>query len=126
MFLLIFLITDKLRCNLTDGSTDCRFEIGLLARTDLEIAARLLKAIAHPIRLQILCKLGPSEVSVQEIVNSVGTSQSNISQHLSAMRDIGVLSARKVANRVFYRIKSESIIQLIGNTKIQKRSEITA
>lgn len=98
-------------------NTDCKFEKGLLAQTELEDASRSLKAIAHPLRLQILCKLGTEEASVQEIVDSVGTSQSNISQHLGVMRDKGVLIARKVANRVFYRIGSESILRLVGSAK---------
>jgi len=98
-------------------NTDCKFEKGLLAKTELEDASRSLKAIAHPLRLQILCKLGVDEVSVQDIVKSVGTSQSNISQHLGVMRDKGVLASRKEANKVFYRIESESILRLVGNAK---------
>ena len=96
---------------------DCKFDEGLLANTKLEDASRSLKAIAHPLRLQILCKLGTEEVSVQDIVDSVGTSQSNISQHLGVMRDKGVLASRKVANRVFYRIEDDAILRLIGDNK---------
>lgn len=96
---------------------DCKFDKGLLANIELEDASRSLKAIAHPLRLQILCKLGFQEVSVQDIVDSVGTSQSNISQHLSVMRDKGVLSSRKVANRVFYRIEDDAILRLVGTKR---------
>ncbi|PIV71847.1 MAG: ArsR family transcriptional regulator, partial [Rhodocyclales bacterium CG17_big_fil_post_rev_8_21_14_2_50_68_7] len=63
----------------------------------IETAARALKAISHPLRLQILCMLGPGEACVQEIVEAVGTSQSNVSQHLAILRDKGVLVARKEA-----------------------------
>ena len=80
----------------------------------IEQAARALKAIAHPLRLKILCVLGPNEVGVHEIVETVGTSQSNISQHLAILRDKGVLRARKDANRVFYRVSDERTLQLIG------------
>ncbi|MFZ1909996.1 MAG: metalloregulator ArsR/SmtB family transcription factor [Burkholderiales bacterium] len=80
----------------------------------IEQAARALKAIAHPLRLKILCVLGPNEVGVQEIVEAVGTSQSNISQHLAILRDKGVLRSRKEANRVFYRVSDERTLQLIG------------
>lgn len=97
-------------------NTDCKFEGGLLANSELSAASRSLKAISHPLRLQILCKLGKSEVSVQDIVESVGTSQSNISQHLSVMRDKGVLSSRKEANRVFYRVIDAAILRLIGDS----------
>ena len=49
---------------------------------DIQQAALAIKAIAHPLRLKILCVLGDQEISVQDIVDQVGTSQSNISQHL--------------------------------------------
>ena len=57
----------------------------------IELAARSLKAIAHPLRLKILCVVGDQEACVQEIVDVVGTSQSNISQHLAILREKGVL-----------------------------------
>lgn len=73
-----------------------------------------MKAIAHPLRLKILCTLGNREVSVQDIVDQVGTSQSNISQHLAILRDKGILTARKDANRVFYKVGDERTLRLIG------------
>jgi ArsR family transcriptional regulator len=79
----------------------------------IETAARALKAIAHPLRLKILCVLGDTEVCVQDIVDAVGTSQSNISQHLAILRDKGVLQTRKDANRVFYRVGDQRTLQLI-------------
>ena len=87
----------------------------LLARKqDIEIAARSLKAMSHPLRLKILCTLGSQEISVQGIVDNVGTSQSNISQHLAILRDKGILSSRKEANRVFYRVGDVRTLRLIG------------
>jgi len=79
----------------------------------IEIAARALKAISHPLRLKILCIVGDQEVCVQDIVEAVGTSQSNISQHLAILRDKGVLTTRKDANRVFYRVADQRTLQLI-------------
>jgi DNA-binding transcriptional ArsR family regulator len=81
---------------------------------DIERASRSLKAMSHPLRLKILCTLGDQEVSVQEIVEAVGTSQSNISQHLAILRDKGILASRKDANRVFYRVSDNRTLQLIG------------
>jgi DNA-binding transcriptional ArsR family regulator len=80
----------------------------------IEQAARAMKAMSHPLRLKILCVLCDQEVSVQEIVDMVGTSQSNISQHLAILRDKGVLRARKDANRVFYRVGDQRTILLLG------------
>jgi len=81
---------------------------------DIERASRSLKAMSHPLRLKILCTLGDEEVSVQEIVENVGTSQSNISQHLAILRDKGILSSRKDANRVYYRVSDARTLRLIS------------
>ena len=80
---------------------------------DIDRASRSLKAMSHPLRLKILCTLGDQEVSVQDIVDQVGTSQSNISQHLAILRDKGILTSRKDANRVFYRVSDNRTLKLI-------------
>ena len=81
---------------------------------DIDRASRSLKAMSHPLRLKILCTLGENEVSVQDIVDAVGTSQSNISQHLAILRDKGILASRKEANKVFYRVGDTRTLRLIG------------
>ena len=80
----------------------------------IEQAARAMKAMSHPLRLKILCVLGDQEVSVQDIVDSVGTSQSNISQHLAILREKGVLRTRRDANRVYYRVGDTRTLSLLG------------
>ena len=93
----------------------CTLVSDLLVREeDVETASRSLKAISHPLRLKILCVLGENEVSVQDIVECVGTSQSNISQHLAILRDKGILASRKEANRVFYRVGDARTLKLIS------------
>lgn len=79
--------------------------LALLFNDDqIEQTSRAMKAMSHPLRLKIISVLDDQEVSVQDIVEKVGTSQSNISQHLAIMRDKGVLRTRKDANRVYYRV----------------------
>jgi DNA-binding transcriptional ArsR family regulator len=80
----------------------------------IEQASHALKAMSHPLRLKILCVLGDQEVSVQDIVEQVGTSQSNISQHLAILREKDVLRTRKDANRVYYRVSDPRTLKLIG------------
>jgi ArsR family transcriptional regulator len=80
---------------------------------DIRQAARCLKAMSHPLRLKILCTLGHSRISVQEIVDRVGTTQSNVSQHLSILREKGILASKKDANRVYYYVDDERTLQLI-------------
>ena len=86
----------------------------LTREEDINRASRSLKAMSHPLRLKILCTLGENEVSVQDIVEAVGTSQSNISQHLAILRDKGILASRKDANKVFYRVGDSRTLRLIG------------
>ncbi len=81
---------------------------------DINRAARCLKAMSHPLRLKILCVLGNNAISVQDIVEQVGTSQSNISQHLAILREKDILGYRKEANRVYYFIDDERMLQLIS------------
>ena len=82
-------------------------------KEQIEQAARAMKAISHPLRLKILCVLGDQEVGVQDIVDAVGTSQSNISQHLAILREKGIISSRKDANRVYYSVSDQRTLRLI-------------
>jgi DNA-binding transcriptional ArsR family regulator len=70
--------------------------------------------MSHPLRLKILCVLADQEVSVQDIVERVGTTQSNISQHLALMREKGVLRTRKDANRVYYRVGDQRTLEVVA------------
>ena len=81
---------------------------------DPTMTANALKAMAHPLRWKILCTLGDRELSVGEIVEQTGTSQSNISQHLAILRDKGILASRKDANRVYYRVGDARTLRLIS------------
>lgn len=81
---------------------------------NLREASAAMQAMSHPLRLKILCLVGQNELMVQEIVEAVGTSQSNISQHLAVMRERGLLASRKEANKVYYRIDDPRIIRMIA------------
>lgn len=97
------------------GASSISTKQQLLARAaDIETASRSLKALSHPLRLKILCTLGHDEICVQQIVEHVGTTQSNISQHLAILRDKGILASRKDANKVYYRIGDDRMLRLIG------------
>lgn len=80
---------------------------------DITKAARCVKAMSHPLRLKILCVLGNKALSVQDIVDQVGTTQSNISQHLAILREKDILGYKKEANRVYYFIDDPRMLQLI-------------
>jgi ArsR family transcriptional regulator len=81
--------------------------------TEIAKAALCLKAMSHPLRLKILCVLGSDSICVQQIVDQVGTSQSNISQHLAILKEKNILGSKKQANRVYYFIDDSRMLQLI-------------
>lgn len=89
-------------------------ELQLTGEEEIERASRSLRAMSHPLRLKILCTLSENEKSVQDIVDQVGTSQSNISQHLAILRDKEIITSRKDANRVFYRLGDDRTVNLIN------------
>ncbi|WP_294945235.1 helix-turn-helix transcriptional regulator, partial [Sulfurivirga sp.] len=80
---------------------------------NIEQAARALKAMAHPLRLKILCVIGEDELPVMEIVNKVGTTQSNVSQHLDILREKGIVVSRREGSKILCRVKSSQILDLM-------------
>src|SRR5260221_10302788 len=90
----------------------------LLGRKEqIERMARAMRAIAHPLRLKILCVLGEQELSVQDIVEAVGTSQSKVSQHLAILREKRIPSPRKDANHEYYSLNGQPTPHLIATVR---------
>ncbi|PHS71649.1 MAG: transcriptional regulator [Methylophaga sp.] len=69
--------------------------------------------MSHPLRLKILCAVGEQELAVQEIVECVGTTQSNVSQHLAKLKDKDILTSRRDTNKIYYRVNDERTLRLI-------------
>ena len=103
------MVTENLNINKEDNLSTMEQQV----QKDVETASRSLKAMSHPLRLMILCKLGEDEFSVQDIVDVVGTSQSNISQHVAILREKGILSTSKAANKVYYKVSDVKTLKLI-------------
>jgi DNA-binding transcriptional ArsR family regulator len=81
-------------------------------------AAALLKLLANENRLLILCRLALTrEMSVNDLADAVGLSQSALSQHLAKMRDDGLLATRREAQTVFYRIADPNAARLLALLK---------
>ncbi len=78
-----------------------------------EHVAEVLKALAHPIRLQIVELLEDGEMCVGDIVKALGEKQAITSQQLNMMKDKGVLSSRRDGAKVFYRIENKNVIRLL-------------
>ncbi len=71
--------------------------------------AKLLAAMASPVRLLILCALVEREKSVTELVNRMSISQSSVSQHLAKMRMLGLVTARRDEKNIFYHLASDQV-----------------
>lgn len=78
-----------------------------------DVIADILKAIAHPQRLKILCKLGDGESSVSELEEYCGASQSSVSQYLAKMKAEGLVRSRREGKQILYSIDSEDLTQLM-------------
>jgi DNA-binding transcriptional ArsR family regulator len=84
---------------------------------NIQEASDAMQAMGHPLRLKILCLIGNQELSVLEIVDAVGTTQSNVSQHLAVLREHSILQSRKEANKVYYRIVDPRVLKMIALTR---------
>ncbi len=78
-----------------------------------ELHERVCKAIADPKRLLIICILRDGELSVGDIAETLGVSQSNASQHLAVLRDRGIVATRREGTSVFYSLRSQKILMAI-------------
>ncbi|MCL6559525.1 MAG: metalloregulator ArsR/SmtB family transcription factor [Firmicutes bacterium] len=76
--------------------------------------AEILKALAHPTRLNILESLRRGERCVCEIIDDVNIEQSNVSQHLAVLKKIGILTHRKDGLRVIYKVKHDEIFKILS------------
>ena len=78
-----------------------------------EEAATLLTAMANPTRLLILCALVNGEKPVHELVAQSGISQSAVSQHLTKMRNLKLVSTRRDAQSIYYTLASDEVRRVL-------------
>ena len=76
-------------------------------------AAGLLKAMGNPNRLMVLCSLLNKEMSVNQLNEMVPLSQSSLSQHLAALRKAELVSTRREAQTIYYRVRGDAPLAII-------------
>jgi ArsR family transcriptional regulator len=76
-----------------------------------KLHAGICHTLANPKRLEIIDKLRTQELSVTELAEALEISQANLSQHLSLMRQRGIVTARREGLNVFYSLSNPKIIQ---------------
>src|SRR4051794_12330140 len=74
---------------------------------DPEVAAELFRALAHPMRVRILCRLLDGKISVAGLEGELGLRQPSLSQQLGQLRDAGIVTTRQAARSVYYRLADQ-------------------
>lgn len=77
-------------------------------------AAALLKALAHPARLLVMCRLVEGECSVGELQPLAGLSMSALSQHLAVLRELELVTTRRAAQTVYYALAEGPALGVIA------------
>lgn len=85
--------------------------------TDVAIAAQLFRGLSDPTRLALLLALLDGEQRVTDLVGRVGTSQANVSNHLSCLRECGLIAARPDGRQTFYRVASDEVETLLRSAE---------
>lgn len=90
------------------------YENGAAAMAEhADAASRLLKSLANAQRLRILCLLATGERNVGELNDLLDVSQSALSQHLARLREDGLVTTRRQAQMIHYRLASGPAKRLI-------------
>jgi ArsR family transcriptional regulator len=76
-----------------------------------ELHASICQTLANPKRLEIIDLLRDGEKSVTELVEAMEISQANLSQHLTVMRQKGIVTPRREGVNVYYRLSNPKIIK---------------
>jgi len=81
-------------------------------RLPFEQAQPLLRALADPIRLQVMVALGEGERCVCALTDELGVAQSKLSFHLRVMRQAGLIAGRQQGRWTYYRLQPTALVQL--------------
>jgi DNA-binding transcriptional ArsR family regulator len=106
------------------GQMDIRIEqpmTEVTPRRVFEAAAELFALLSTPTRLRIVCELSEGEKNVGELLERVGVSQPNMSQHLGMLYRGGVVARRREGSQVFYCVTSERVLMLCKAVCAERR-----
>lgn len=84
-----------------------------MKKADYERTAETLKVLGHPARLEMLAGILKDECNVTQIQNKLGLPQSTISQHLSILRNMDILEARREGTKRCYKVIDEMAIKIL-------------
>lgn len=76
-----------------------------------QLHAELCRIVGHPTRLRILDSLRDREWTVGELARELGVEQSNVSQHLSVMRRVGLVASHHRGAKAYYALRDPAIVE---------------
>ena len=76
------------------------------------LIAERFRALAEPTRVKLLDHLRTGEATVQELTDVVGSTQQNVSKHLTVLRHAGIVRRRKDGNHAHYSIQDDGVFAL--------------
>jgi DNA-binding transcriptional ArsR family regulator len=76
-------------------------------------AASVIKTLANPSRLMVLCALVTREHTAGELEHLVGLSQSALSQHLARLRKQGIVKTRREAQKIYYSLGNDHVRKIV-------------
>lgn len=77
------------------------------------LVSSVFKALAHPTRVQIIKLLRNGEMCVCDILPNLDSEQSNTSQHLTVLKNQGIVESKKDGSKVIYSIKNNEVYEMI-------------
>lgn len=89
-----------------------------------QLMSSFFKSLAHPTRIQILRLLEKGPLCVCDILPQLESEQSNTSQHLSVLRQSGILSSRRDGTKVIYSVEYPQIYQILGAAEIMLKNQV--
>lgn len=81
----------------------------------IQTYAAVLAAMGNPRRLAVLALIAGEEVSVRDLADKVGLSQSALSQHLARLRAVGLVSTRREGQTIFYRSSGTPLAPMLSD-----------
>lgn len=88
-----------------------------MSKIDYEKNSQILKALSHPIRLQMVDVLLDDECCVTDVVNALGISQSTSSQHLLILKNRGIVYPQKHGTKTCYIVNNDLAKEIISILK---------
>lgn len=93
-----------------------------IKKIDFSKEADILKTVGHPVRLKIVAGLMESECCVKDIWECLELPQPVVSQHLSILRNKGIVTAQREGNRTNYRVSNDMVKNIVASCMKEKKA----